>query len=166
MIRPLTCIFKQCLITGIFPDNVGVIAVSPRLYVLCVTWHSCFGAGKYVFPAEEHWAQKSQDVPTIRIIGRRDYSAMNVFIARTGIYIDIVAFAIVNNNLKLAKVIPLHKKDDKIIMINYRPFSLLPSIFKIYEKAAHNQIYKSHYFISHNLFYEHQYGFRSKHSME
>ena len=73
----------------------------------------------------------------------------------TGIFTD---------NLKLAKVIPLHKKDDKMIMTNYRPISLLPSISKIIEKVAHNQI--SHNFTSHNLFYEHQYGFRSKHSTE
>ena len=49
-------------------------------------------------------------------------------------------------------------------MTNYRPISLLSSIFKIIEKVAHNQI--SYYFTSHNVFYEHQYGFRSKHSTE
>ena len=68
------------------------------------------------------------------------------------------------DNLKLAKVIPLHNKNDNMIMTNYRPISLLPSISKIIEKVAHNQI--SHYFTSHNLFYEHQYGCRSKHSTE
>ena len=74
---------------------------------------------------------------------------------KTGIFPD---------NLKLAKVIRLHKKDDKMIMTNYRPISLLPFISKIIEKVAHKQI--SHYFTSHNIFYEHQYGFRSKHSTE
>ena len=63
MIKPLTCIVNQCLITGVFPDN-----------------------------------------------------------------------------FKLSKVIPLHKKDDKMIMTNYRYISLLPSISKIIEKAAHNHI--------------------------
>ena len=87
MIKPLTCIVNQCLITGIFPDN-----------------------------------------------------------------------------LKLAKAIPLHKKDDKMIMTNYRLISILPSIFKIIQKVVHNQI--SHYCSSYNLFYEHQYVFRSKHSTE
>ena len=61
MIKPLTCVVNQCLITGIFPDN-----------------------------------------------------------------------------LKLAQVLPLHKKDDKMIMTSYRPISLLPSISKIIEKVAHN----------------------------
>ena len=51
-----------------------------------------------------------------------------------------------------------------MIMTNYRHISSLSSISKIIEKVAHNQI--SHYFTSYNLFYEHQYGFRSKHSTE
>ena len=36
--------------------------------------------------------------------------------------------------LKLADVIPVHKKDEKNIMKNYRPISLLPIISKLYEK--------------------------------
>ena len=51
-----------------------------------------------------------------------------------------------------------------MIMTNYRPISLFPSISKIIENVAHNQI--SHYFTSLSLFYEHQYGFRSKQSTE
>ena len=51
-----------------------------------------------------------------------------------------------------------------MIMTNYRPISLLPYTSKIIDRVAHNQI--SHYFTSHNLFYEHQYGFRSKQSTE
>ena len=68
------------------------------------------------------------------------------------------------DNLKLAKVIPLHKKDDKTIITNYRPISLLPSISKIIEKVAYKQISK--YFTSNNLFYKYQYGFRGNHSTE
>ena len=69
---------------------------------------------------------------------------------------------IISENLKL--VIPLHKKDDKMLSTNYRPISLLPSITKIIGEVAHNQI--NSYFTSHNLFYKHQYGFRSKLSTE
>ena len=36
--------------------------------------------------------------------------------------------------LKVAKVIPLFKKDDDSIVDNYRPVSLLPSISKLFEK--------------------------------
>ena len=42
---------------------------------------------------------------------------------------------------KIAKVIPLHKKDDKLIIDNYRRVSLLPSISQSFEKVAYNQLY-------------------------
>ena len=68
------------------------------------------------------------------------------------------------DNMKLAKVIPIHKKGDISDMTNYRPISLLPSISKIIEKVAYNQL--SNYFLEHNLIYKHQYGFRPNHSTE
>ena len=68
------------------------------------------------------------------------------------------------DNLKIAKVISLHKKDDPTDINNYRPISLLPSISKVLEKIVLDQI-KS-YFTSHNLLYNNQYGFRSHHSTE
>ena len=66
--------------------------------------------------------------------------------------------------LKLAKVIPLYKKDDKLMMGNYRPISLLTSISKLFEKVAFEQL--SDYFSSNNYFPDGQYGFREKHSTE
>ena len=64
--------------------------------------------------------------------------------------------------LKIAKVIPLFKKDDKLLMDNYRPVSLLTSISKIFERVAHNQL--TSYLIRNKLFYKSQYGFREEHS--
>ena len=66
--------------------------------------------------------------------------------------------------LKIAKVIPLHKKDDESILSNYRHISLLPAISKILEKAIYLQT--DEYFIKNNLFYSSQYGFRKGHSSE
>ena len=66
--------------------------------------------------------------------------------------------------LKIAKVIPLFKKDDKAKTDNYRPISPLSSIWKIFEKVVYNQLYK--YFTQNKLFYDSQYGFRAKHSTE
>ena len=38
------------------------------------------------------------------------------------------------NNLKLADVIPVFKKEDTSLLKNYRPVSVLPLGFKIYER--------------------------------
>ena len=66
--------------------------------------------------------------------------------------------------LKIAKVLPLFKKNDCMIMDNYRPISLLPAISKVFEKVVYNQLYT--YFTSNNLLYKGQYGFREDHSTE
>lgn len=66
--------------------------------------------------------------------------------------------------LKIAKVIPLYKKDDVNIFTNYRPISLLVAISKIFERVIFNQLYA--YFQKYKLFYSSQYGFRSGHSTE
>ena len=42
---------------------------------------------------------------------------------------------------KKANVIPVHKKDDKQCVNNYRPVSLLPVFEKIFEKLIFNEIY-------------------------
>ena len=42
-------------------------------------------------------------------------------------------------------------------MDNYRPVSLLPSISKVFEKVAFDQLYR--YFQDNNLFYPSQYGY-------
>ena len=67
-------------------------------------------------------------------------------------------------NLKISKIIPLHKKSDVNLLSNYRPISLLPTLSKIFERVIYNQLYT--YFDHNNLLNEQQYGFRSKHSTE
>ena len=66
--------------------------------------------------------------------------------------------------LKLAKVIPIHKKNDNTIFDNYRPISILPTISKVFERVIFEQI--NSYLNTHNLYYHSQYGFRQKHSTE
>ena len=68
------------------------------------------------------------------------------------------------SKLKLAKVLPIHKKDDKSCLENYRPISILPSVSKVFERVIHNQLYE--YFDSNNLLYHGQYGFKNNHSTE
>ena len=42
---------------------------------------------------------------------------------------------------KLANVMPIHKKEDKQLVGNYRPISLLPICGKIFEKIIFNNLY-------------------------
>ena len=68
------------------------------------------------------------------------------------------------NSLKIAKVIPIYKKDDSALVSNYRPISLLPSISKILEKIVHKRLYN--FLNSNNLLIPNQYGFRKSHSTD
>ena len=68
------------------------------------------------------------------------------------------------DSLKIAKVIPLYKKENREKVDNYRPVSLLTAISKIFEKAAYNQLYQ--YFKENKLLFDAQYGFRDEHSTE
>ena len=72
---------------------------------------------------------------------------------------------IMNQSLKIAKIIPIHKKEKKHLVENYRPISiLLPTVSKVFERVVFNQIYD--FFSKNNLFYPSQYGFCKKHSTE
>jgi hypothetical protein len=68
----------------------------------------------------------------------------------------------VPRNMKIAKVIPIYKSGDKYNFNNYRPISILPCFSKILEKVMTTKLYN--YLEHHALLYEHQYGFRPKHS--
>ena len=71
----------------------------------------------------------------------------------TGVYPD---------QLKTAKVIPVFKKGDKLLVSNYRPISLLSNLNKIYEKIVYKRLYS--FLNIHNCIYELQFGFRAGHS--
>ena len=63
---------------------------------------------------------------------------------------------------KIAKVIPIFKKDDPLDYVNYRPISLLPIFSKIFEKIIYSRMYK--FLESNKLIYTCQFGFRANHS--
>ena len=66
--------------------------------------------------------------------------------------------------LKIAKVIPLHKKESTTLMDNYRPVSLLTAFSKVIKKVVYIQMTK--YLKDNSLLYVSQYGFRGEHSTE
>ena len=43
-------------------------------------------------------------------------------------------------SLKIADVIPIHKKDEKTLAKNYRPVSLIPVVSKLFERNMHTEI--------------------------
>ena len=68
------------------------------------------------------------------------------------------------NSLKIAKIVPIFKKDDPAQVENYRPISLLPAISKILEKIAYIRLYK--FLNENNLLNSNQFGFRSGYSTD
>lgn len=75
-----------------------------------------------------------------------------------------LATGIFPDTLKLAKVLPIFKKDDDQLFNSYRPISLLSVFSKIFEKVAFSQFYE--YLNRNNLLYSSQHGFRISHSTE
>ena len=69
---------------------------------------------------------------------------------------------IVPDKLKIAKVIPIHKKGCKEDLSNYRPVSVLPVFSKILEKCVYNRVHR--FLVKCNIINKCQYGFRSGHS--
>ena len=60
--------------------------------------------------------------------------------------------------LKTAKVIPIHKKNSKLEVSNYRPISLLSNIDKIFEKLMHSRLIE--FLEEKQILYYRQFGFR------
>ena len=77
---------------------------------------------------------------------------------------QMITTSIFPDQLKIAKIKPIHKKDDKHISTNYRPISLLPSVSKILEKVMLLQL--DNHFTNNQLYFKSQYGFRKKRSTE
>lgn len=62
------------------------------------------------------------------------------------------------SKLKIAKIIPIHKKGDADDFSNYRPLALLPNFSKIFEKLIYNRLYK--YLEKYKLFSPKQFGYK------
>ena len=69
---------------------------------------------------------------------------------------------IIPNELKLAQVIPLYKKDNKNDITNYRPIAVIPIFAKLLEKLVHQRLYS--FLQLHSILIDEQFGFRKKYS--
>ena len=90
--------------------------------------------------------------------------AHEIFECLTFIINQSITTGIFPNNLKIAKVVSLYKKDDQSQIKNYRPISVLPVISKIFKYKMLSQLME--YFTSHKLLSNQQYGFRPNRSTE
>ena len=68
------------------------------------------------------------------------------------------------SSFKLPKVIPVHKKDNTMIVSNYRPISILPNFSKILERIVFNRLYE--FLDQHKSLNPEQYGFRRSYSTD
>ena len=71
---------------------------------------------------------------------------------------NILFTGIFPDSWKLANVVPIHKKDDKQLVKNYRPISLLPICAKVFEMLIFKHLYN--YIQSNNLITKKPPGFR------
>ena len=65
-------------------------------------------------------------------------------------------------DLKVAKIVPLHKGNDPSLFNNYRPISLLSVFSKILEKLMYERLYD--YLTMKQILYEYQFGFQKNKS--
>ena len=73
------------------------------------------------------------------------------------IFCSILETSVYPDQWKLANVVPIYKKEDKQLVKNYRPISLLPICGKIFEKLIFDNLYA--YLVSNNLITKNQTGF-------
>ena len=74
------------------------------------------------------------------------------------IFDNILETGIFPDQWKEANLTPVHKKNDKQLIANYRPISLLPILAKVYERIIFKNMYN--YLISNNLITKNQSGLR------
>ena len=71
---------------------------------------------------------------------------------------NCIGSGIFPNIWKMSHIIPTHKKNDKCLINNYRPVSLLPICSKIFERIIYNPVFL--YLENNNLLTPNQSGFR------
>ena len=135
-IAPNYNIYDSIFIT---PTNrAEVIAIVRDLKLKKSTGYDCFST-KVIKSVIECIAQPLVDICNVSL--------------QTGAFPD---------KLKIGKVCPVYKADDKKLASNYRPISVLPVFSKILERLMYNRLFK--FLDAHQLLATNQYGFRKKHS--
>ena len=66
--------------------------------------------------------------------------------------------------IKIARITPIHKGGGKENVVNYRPISVLPCFSKILERIMYNRVYL--YMTENNLLHNKQFGLQKGHSTD
>ena len=82
----------------------------------------------------------------------------------TSIFNNSLTEGLFPSRMKISKVVPLHKANNKDETTNYRPISLLLTVSKILEKVMYVRVYK--FLTDTNQLYTSQYGFRKNHACD
>ena len=69
---------------------------------------------------------------------------------------------VVQDLLKIAKVIPVYKNNQHYLLSNYRPISILSTSEKVLERLMFNRLQK--FLDKDDVFYKYQFGFRKNHA--
>ena len=71
-------------------------------------------------------------------------------------------YATVPEKLKIAKVIAMFKKNEKVLVNSFHPISLLSTLNKLMEKLMYKRVVK--FLNKHKILYKYQFGYRENHS--
>lgn len=97
-------------------------------------------------------------------IGARLIKEVKHYIVEPLLHIINLSFSngVFPDRLKIAKVVPIYKKEDRSLMSNYRPISLLSVFSKLIERLMHKRLYS--FLTKNNILYRYQFGFRKNFS--
>ena len=80
----------------------------------------------------------------------------------TEIFDQCIEHSTFPDDLKVGKVVPIFKSDERDDPGNYRPVSMLSAFARIFEMLLYQQLYK--YYDDNQMLTDKQWGFRSLHS--
>lgn len=113
---------------------------------------------KYILTLNNNKATGPYSLPVFILKSLHDVISVPLEI----IYNHSFATGTVPSQLKVAKVMPIFKKDSPLCVSNYRPISLLSIFNKILEKLVYQRL--SNFFEKQSVIYDKQFGFRAQHS--
>ena len=124
----------------------------PHNLVKLTDYLSCLNIKFSVIGISETWLNDS--FHSVDISGFKFFFLFQIFLS--------IAYGVVLDQMKIARMVPLFKADDQSLFTNYRPTSVLPSFSKFLERIIYNRLYD--YLTNLHILCDNQFGFRKNHS--